>query len=94
MAPCDESASLPPVDILVRTSGVKRLSDFLLWQVSSTVPVLCLPDMLTDGRYPKLNRQCCEGTQLQFISTLWPACGLWDVFPVILDYQRKKMGKH
>ncbi|KAG5652311.1 hypothetical protein H0H81_005461 [Sphagnurus paluster] len=23
----------PPVDILIRTSGVKRLSDFLLWQV-------------------------------------------------------------
>jgi len=23
-----------PVDILVRTSGVKRFSDFLLWQVS------------------------------------------------------------
>jgi ditrans,polycis-polyprenyl diphosphate synthase len=23
----------PPLDILVRTSGVKRLSDFLLWQV-------------------------------------------------------------
>jgi len=26
--------ALPPVDILVRTSGVKRLSDFLLWQIS------------------------------------------------------------
>ena len=24
----------PPLDILIRTSGVKRLSDFLLWQVS------------------------------------------------------------
>ncbi len=23
----------PPVDILVRTSGVKRLSDYLVWQV-------------------------------------------------------------
>lgn len=26
-------AGSPPLDILVRTSGVKRLSDFLLWQV-------------------------------------------------------------
>ena len=24
----------PPLDILIRTSGVKRLSDYLLWQVS------------------------------------------------------------
>jgi undecaprenyl diphosphate synthase len=23
----------PPLDVLIRTSGVKRLSDFLLWQV-------------------------------------------------------------
>jgi hypothetical protein len=23
----------PPLDILVRTSGVKRLSDYMLWQV-------------------------------------------------------------
>ena len=26
-------AGSPPLDILVRTSGVNRLSDFLLWQV-------------------------------------------------------------
>lgn len=26
--------STPPLDILVRTSDVRRLSDFLLWQVS------------------------------------------------------------
>lgn len=30
----------PPVDILIRTSGVKRLSDFLLWQVRQLEPVL------------------------------------------------------
>jgi undecaprenyl diphosphate synthase len=24
----------PPLDILIRTSGVKRLSDYFLWQVS------------------------------------------------------------
>lgn len=29
-------AHSPPVDILIRTSGVHRLSDFLLWQVRRT----------------------------------------------------------
>jgi ditrans,polycis-polyprenyl diphosphate synthase len=27
----------PPLDILIRTSGVKRLSDYLLWQVSMCI---------------------------------------------------------
>ena len=30
-------AGSPPLDILVRTSGVNRLSDFLLWQVRSNL---------------------------------------------------------
>jgi undecaprenyl diphosphate synthase len=28
-----EMSGSPPLDILIRTSGVKRLSDFFLWQV-------------------------------------------------------------
>ena len=28
----------PPLDILIRTSGVKRLSDYFLWQVSPPSP--------------------------------------------------------
>lgn len=35
----------PPLDILVRTSGVKRLSDYLLWQVSDWM----------NGRYSHLH---------------------------------------
>ncbi|KAH8099573.1 undecaprenyl pyrophosphate synthetase [Cristinia sonorae] len=57
-------AGSPPLDILVRTSGVKRLSDFLLWQ-------------------------CSENTQIQFSSAYWPDFGLWDLLPILLDYQRK-----
>ncbi|KAI0767900.1 Di-trans-poly-cis-decaprenylcistransferase [Irpex lacteus] len=57
----------PPVDILVRTSGVKRLSDFFTWQ-------------------------CCENTQIQFTDCYWPDFGLWDLLPIILDYQRKIWG--
>lgn len=54
----------PPLDILIRTSGVKRLSDFLLWQ-------------------------CTDDTQIHFIDNLWPAISLFDVLPIILQYQRK-----
>ncbi|KAF9485106.1 Undecaprenyl diphosphate synthase [Pholiota conissans] len=61
-----EDASIPPVDILVRTGGAKRFSDFLLWQA-------------------------CEHTQLQFVSTLWPVFGPWDLLFIFLDYQRSKM---
>ena len=35
-------AGSPPLDMLIRTSGVKRLSDFMLWQVSISL-LLCLP---------------------------------------------------
>lgn len=54
----------PPLDILIRTSGVKRLSDFLLWQ-------------------------CTDNTQIHFIDTFWPDMGLFDLLPIMLDYQRK-----
>ncbi|TFY71432.1 hypothetical protein EVG20_g1571 [Dentipellis fragilis] len=54
----------PPLDILIRTSGVMRLSDFLLWQ-------------------------CSEDTQIQIVKTYWPDFGLFDLLPIILDYQRK-----
>jgi len=54
----------PPLDILIRTSGVKRLSDYLLWQ-------------------------CTENTQIHFIDTFWPDIGLFDLLPIVLDYQRK-----
>jgi ditrans,polycis-polyprenyl diphosphate synthase len=71
----------PPLDILVRTSGVNRLSDFLLWQVCffSTIHP---PASLT-------SLQCCENTQLHFSSTYWPEFGLLDFVPIILDFQKK-----
>ncbi|KAJ3980682.1 Decaprenyl diphosphate synthase-like protein [Lentinula detonsa] len=53
----------PPLDILIRTSGVKRLSDFMLWQ-------------------------CCENTQLHFSNTYWPDFGLFDLVPIIFEWQK------
>lgn len=76
----------PPLDILVRTSGVKRLSDFMLWQVR-TFRALVSKFMLI------YILQCSEDTQLQFSSAYWPDFGLFDFVPVILDYQRRMMTK-
>lgn len=56
-------AHSPPLDILVRTSGVSRLSDFMLWQ-------------------------CTEHTHLHFVDKFWPQFGLFDLVPIILDWQR------
>jgi ditrans,polycis-polyprenyl diphosphate synthase len=35
----------PPVDVLVRTSGEVRLSDYLLWQVSENCLVHFVPEL-------------------------------------------------
>ena len=36
------TAGCPPVDILIRTSGVERLSDFLLWQCHQDTSLIFL----------------------------------------------------
>lgn len=36
-------AGCPPLDILLRTGGDKRLSDFLLWQACVPTPLLSVP---------------------------------------------------
>lgn len=58
-------AHSPPLDILVRTSGVSRLSDFMLWQ-------------------------CTESTHMHFVDKFWPQFGLFDMIPIILDWQRHR----
>ena len=81
----------PPLDILVRTSGVKRLSDYLLWQVRRRSIVF---HQLHNSPVRYLwYTQCSEDTQLQFTSTYWPEFGLWDFVPIILDFQRKVWAK-
>ena len=36
------TAGDPPIDILIRTSGVDRFSDFVLWQIHQTTQVFFL----------------------------------------------------
>jgi len=77
-------AGSPPLDILVRSSGVKRLSDFLMWQVRfPTTRAYCLVSLMG------VLLQASENVQLHFTPTYWPDIGFWDLFPVILDYQAK-----
>ncbi|CAG8609064.1 20505_t:CDS:2 [Racocetra persica] len=52
----------PPLDILIRTSGEIRLSDFLLWQ-------------------------CHKNCYIHFVNCFWPEFSIWDMLPIILEYQ-------
>jgi ditrans,polycis-polyprenyl diphosphate synthase len=44
LSECMQTCSVPPVDLLIRSSGEQRLSDFLMWQADSAmlcfVPVM------------------------------------------------------
>lgn len=42
------TAGLPPVELLVRTSGVERLSDFLLWQCHQDTEIVFLETLWPD----------------------------------------------
>lgn len=77
------TSASPPLDILIRTSGVSRLSDFLLWQVRpGQSPLRHPPTKLT---LPA--RQSNESTVLHFITPNWPDIGVVDVLPPLLSYQ-------
>jgi ditrans,polycis-polyprenyl diphosphate synthase len=80
-------AGSPPLDILVRSSGVKRLSDFLMWQARFS-PETARTAIVAHGAV-SLHSQASENVQLHFSPTYWPDFGFWDLFPVILGYQVK-----
>ncbi|KIJ44328.1 hypothetical protein M422DRAFT_67589 [Sphaerobolus stellatus SS14] len=55
-----------PVDILVRTSGVKRFSDFILWQISENVQVY-----FVDAYWPDFGLRHCIPILLDYQRKIW-----------------------
>lgn len=81
------TAHAPPLDILVRTSGVRRLSDFLLWQTT-----------LNSSKYTKKDddfkeRDTLLGPSAHFVQRYWPEFGILDVLPIILGWQAEQLMK-
>jgi hypothetical protein len=69
----------PPLDILVRTSGEARLSEFMLWQACQPSQVCCRGCGLR--RVP---------VQVEIVDVLWPEFGFKQLLPMILRYQNQR----
>ncbi len=51
----------PPVDLLIRTGGERRLSDFLFWEMAyAEAAVVCLLDGPAEGTTEQLYERFCE----------------------------------
>lgn len=80
------TAHSPPLDILVRTSGEIRLSDFLLWQASEHLHNSELLQGLL-GLIIEYHLQCSKDCHIQFVDCYWPEFTLWRFLTVLLEYQ-------
>lgn len=64
-----------PLDLLIRTSGVYRLSDYQLWQVDSS------DKRTNDDQQVQKNRM-----QFEFLNVLWPDLTIWKVIWILMLY--------
>lgn len=79
---CLYTSKCRDVDLLVRTSGEMRFSDFLLWQVKppcSTSPIRCSRNK---------NYFQTPATVFYFTKALWPEFTLWHLLAAVFCYQR------
>lgn len=65
----------PPLEILVRTSGEARLSEFLMWQV-------CRQRRRTGD-----NSTSSSAVQVHILDALWPEFSFKHLLPIIIKYQ-------
>ncbi|KAL6935652.1 hypothetical protein ACO0R3_000704 [Hanseniaspora guilliermondii] len=64
-----------PLDLLIRTSGVYRLSDYQLWQVDSS------DKRVNDDQQVHANRM-----HFEFLNVLWPDLTIWKVIWILIFY--------
>lgn len=83
----DKTMQLTTPDLLVRTSGEVRLSDFMIWQVVCNVFIrhkyisrIVIYDIPIDFQV--------SNTCLYFTSVLWPEFRIWHLLTAIINFQR------
>lgn len=85
---CLYTGDSPPPDLVIRTSGEVRLSDFLLWQVNLTKLLIWLfTDCISYGVIVFVLLQSSYSC-LCFQDVLWPEFSIWNFFSAILSYQK------
>lgn len=68
-------AQIGPLDLLLRTSGVTRLSDYQLWQTSS--------DSSNEQDDSSVNKNFIK---YEFLSLLWPDLTIWRIIWILLKF--------